>query len=522
MALKTTIGLVAAVIILIIFYVKRVFSFWDRLNVPNIKPQIPHGNFKGMGTKYFQGEMTQKFYNEMKGSGKFCGIYMFQKPMVLVLDLQLAKNILVKDFSYFHDRGLYRHDKDPLSGHLFLIEGQKWRNLRAKLTPTFTSGKMKYMYPSILAKAAELQNTLQALLLSDDSLDVEVKDLLARYTTDVIGYTAFGIECNSLKDPNAEFRRMGRLVFEKKRNNLFKVLLIHTSHKLARFFGIKSTLAEVEKFFLGIVRETVEYRESNNISRNDFMDLLIRIKNGQKSNKNDTENMGFTLTELAAQAYVFFIGAFESSSTVMTFTLYELALNKDIQKRAREEIKNELNRNEGQLSYEAMTNLSFTGHILNGMIAHHLLVIVLKTFDNILETLRKYPPVGNLMRKASKDYHVSNTNNIIPKGTSVWIPVHAIHHDEEYYPNPNQFDPDRFSSDEMNKRDNKSFLAFGDGPRSCIGVRFGVLQAKVGLVMLLSKFEVSLCSKSKVPLQMDNKNFILTPAGGMWLNLKRI
>lgn len=368
MVLMTTIGLVTTMAVLIIFYVKRLFLYWDRIGVPNIKPLIPYGNFKGMGTEYFQGEMTQKLYNEMKGNGlSFCGVYMFHKPMALVLDIELAKNILVKHFSYFPDRGLYRHDKDPLSAHLFLIEGQKWRNLRAKLTPTFTSGKMKYMYPTILAKAAELQNTLQKLLLDEDSLDVEVKDLLARYTTDVIGFTAFGIECNSLKDPNAEFRRMGRLVFEKKRNGLLKVLLIHTSHKLARFFGIKSTLPEVEKFFLGIVRETVEYRERNNITRNDFMDLLIKIKNGQDNlHGNDNHNMGFMLTELAAQAYVFFIGAFESSSTVMTFTLYELAINKDIQNKAREEIQTELDSNGGHFSYEAMINMPFIGQILNG------------------------------------------------------------------------------------------------------------------------------------------------------------
>lgn len=300
------IGLVTTVVALAIFYVRRLYSFWDRIGVPNIKPIIPHGNFKGMGSEYFQGESTQRLYNEMKGSGlSFCGVYMFHKPMALVLDVQLVKNILIKDFSYFHDRGMYRHDKDPLSGHLFLIEGQKWRNLRAKLTPAFTSGKMKCMYPTILAKATELRNTIQNMLSNEDSLDVELKDLLARYATDVIGNTAFGIECNSLKDPYAEFRRMGRLVLNKKGNSLSKMFLIHTSHRLARFFGIKSTVPEVEKFFLGIVRETVEYRERNNVTRNDFMDQLIKIKNGHNnSNGNDDKNMGFMLTELAAQVGV--------------------------------------------------------------------------------------------------------------------------------------------------------------------------------------------------------------------------
>ncbi len=134
--------------------------------------------------------------------------------------------------------------------------------------------------------------------------------------------------------------------------------------------------------------------------------------------------------------------------------------------------------------------------------------------------MRKYPPLGNLMRITTKDYKVPNSNQILQKGTKVWIPVHAIHHDEEYYPNPQKFDPDRFSADEIGKRDNITFLSFGDGPRNCIGLRFGLMQAKIGLVTLLSNYEFSICSKSTVPLEIDKKKFILSPSGGMWLNVK--
>lgn len=97
---------------------------------------------------------------------------------------------------------------------------------------------------------------------------------------------------------------MGRLVFEKRRNGRVVNIIMQTFHTFARFLGIKSTLEEVEKFFMGIVYETVQYREQNNVSRNDFMDLLIKIKNSKKLDETDTETAsGMTMEELAAQVY---------------------------------------------------------------------------------------------------------------------------------------------------------------------------------------------------------------------------
>lgn len=74
----------------------------------------------------------------------------------------------------------------------------------------------------------------------------------------------------------------------------------------------------------------------------------------------------------------------------------------------------------------------------------------------------------------------------------------------------------------MNQRDSISFLAFGDGPRNCIGLRFGLMQARVGMVTLLSNFEFSTCDETAIPLQMDKSSIILSPSGGMWLNMKNV
>ena len=124
------------------------------------------------------------------------------------------------------------------------------------------------------------------------------------------------------------------------------------------------------------------------------------------------------------------------------------------------------------------------------------------------------------VRRATKDYRIDEVNFTMPKGTLVLIPIYAIHHDPEYYPKPEEFNPDRFTPEEINNRPSSSWIPFGDGPRNCIAMRFGIMQAKVGLVTLLKHFAFSPSDRTEVPLRFSVKDMILTPVGGMWLNVK--
>lgn len=94
---------------------------------------------------------------------------------------------------------------------------------------------------------------------------------------------------------------------------------------------------------------------------------------------------------------------------------------------------------------------------------------------------------------------------------TVIIPVYAIHHDPEYYPNPNRFDPDRFETKEKQKRNSMAWLAFGEGPRNCLGLRFGMMQAQIGLIILLKDFEFSVGSKTDIPIVYKKDSIVLTP-----------
>lgn len=113
-------------------------------------------------------------------------------------------------------------------------------------------------------------------------------------------------------------------------------------------------------------------------------------------------------------------------------------------------------------------------------------------------------------------------NFTIKSGTSVWIPVHAIQHDPEFFPDPDAYNPDRFTAEQVKQRNPVTWLPFGDGPRNCIGMRFGMMQAKAGLIMLLQSFKFTLSSKTPVPLKLKKEAFVLSPEGGLWLDVSKV
>ncbi|XP_037950470.1 cytochrome P450 6a8-like [Teleopsis dalmanni] len=476
-------------------------AYWADRGVLHEKPVLFYGNMRNVGRTQPLRQPFRELYAKYKDKVPFCGFYISLRPAVVLFDLELIKNVLIRDFSKFANRGNYYNEKaDPLSAHLFNLDGPKWRDMRVKLTPTFTTGKMKFMFPTVVDVANRFVTVLDGIVKSETSelrsCNIEVKELLARFTTDVIGCCAFGLECNSLQDPNMEFRLMSKKVFNSRRHGRFVGALIRSFPKIARMCGAKLVHEDVSKFFMRVVRENVEYRESEGIQRNDFMNLLIELKNTKDQN-------ALTLEEIAAQAFVFFIAGFETSSSTMGFCLYELALNPSVQNKARDEIEEMFKRHGGQLTYDGLKELKYLQNVLH-------------------ETMRMYSIASIIMRQTVENYAVPNTNHVIEKDIIVIIPIDAIHYDPAIYPNPTKFDPGRFEPEEVEKRHTMSFLPFGDGPRNCIGMRFGEMQAMIGLVMLLKNFQFSPCEHTKIPIEISTKSVVLSSQHGISLEVKKL
>ncbi|KAH8277872.1 hypothetical protein KR018_009445, partial [Drosophila ironensis] len=500
--MDVVIALLAAALSLVVWFVHQNYTYWQRRGIPHDRPNFPHGNTKEfMKTKQLSVIIREKYMKYKKTDGPFVGFYFYFKKFLIVKDIEFVKTVLIREFDKFSDRGSFYNERDdPLSNHLGSIEGQKWKTLRQKLTPTFSSSKVKNMFQTVHDLAGELVRVFEDSIVAGKGA-VEITDLLARFTADAIGCCAFGLDCNSLRDPNAEFVRMGKTAILERPYGNYLDILIFGAPKLAAKLRLRMTLQKVEDFFMKIVRETVEYRVKNNVKQNDFMDMLIEMK---LKYDNGNQKDGLTLNEIAAQAYIFFLAGFETSSTSMGFALYELALNQDVQDKLRLEIDSVFRKTNGQPTYENICEITYLEKVVN-------------------EIFRKHPVVAHLNRVATHRYEHSDPKYYIECGTSVIVPVLAIHHDPEFYPEPEKFIPERFDEDAVKKRPACSFLPFGDGPHNCIGLRFGRMQILVGLSMLIYnyKFEVH-PTKTQVPLEYRSDDILLNAKGGITLSVSRI
>lgn len=274
---------------------------------------------------------------------------------------------------------------------------------------------------------------------------------------------------------------------------LVKLLFTTSSPELSKKLGFHANPKESCDFLQKVFVETIKARETGGVQKNDFVQLLLKMR----------ETVSLSVDEMAAEAFIFFTGGFETSSSTLTFCLYELALSSDIQQKLRAEIEDGLEGNDGTLTYEMLFNFKYLDCVVK-------------------ETLRKYPIVPGMLRKCTKKYQIPETNLTIPEGQNLLIPIYSVHHDPEYYPSPEVFDPERFTPENSVDRNPITFLAFGEGPRACIGERFGMLQVKLALVKLLTNFDFSVCHKTTIPMKFKAAAPFLAPIDGMTLKVKRL
>ncbi|KAJ1520474.1 hypothetical protein ONE63_003600 [Megalurothrips usitatus] len=484
---ETLVGLVA--VLAVVSYL-RLSNYWTRKGIPCVKglPLIGSAPSFVMQSQY-RGAIMQRFYEDARAKGQPCvGLFLTTRPTLLVVDLDLARTILIKDFSHFTDRGVPSDRvNEPLTANLFTLEGQEWRTLRHKLTPTFTAARMRAMFPLVLACAEELVAVLRSEAVRAEP--VEMFELLARFTTDVIGSCAFGIQTNTLKDPDAEFRTMGRNAFSLSPvQGLFRFVAPQVLPYLRRVLPIRLVPQDIHDFFTKMFQNTVAYRQKNHVVRHDFVDLLLQLKTkGKLNDQPDDEHQsvpdsGIDEDILPAQAFVFFLAGFETSSSTLANCLTELSQHPEVQERLREEVDRVLAAHDGKLSYDVMHEMTYMEQVLQ-------------------ETMRMYPAASNIPRVVTEAYTLPFSGPdgkpaVLEKGTPVLVPNYAIHHDPEYYPDPYRFDPERFTEEAKQSRPHYSYMPFGEGPRICIGMRFAMMQMKAGLTAILRTYRVSPCEDS--------------------------
>lgn len=132
----------------------------------------------------------------------------------------------------------------------------------------------------------------------------------------------------------------------------------------ARRLGFRLLHKDVSTFIMAMCKKTIEKRKANNIERKDFMQLMIDLYRDDDDVSGDGD--GLSLKDIAAQVFLFFFAGFETSSTAMTYTLYELALNPNIQDKVRKEINEINNRNDGKFTYDSLAEMTYLDQVIYG------------------------------------------------------------------------------------------------------------------------------------------------------------
>lgn len=293
------------------------FTYWMQHGFQQLQPTFLVGDAAPLITmKSCFGEFMQGLYDKFKDRDAAIGIYMFYRPVLVVNDPKLAQDILIRSFSSFHSRPLPYHEKDQLSENLMNLPGPLWRDLRVRLSPAFASGKLKGMFPVISDCARVLEDFL--IKSVTNGIDVfEARDLMSRFTTNVISSIAFGIDNDCINQPDHVFRKTGMKFFDLTFKDGIRGLLTFLAPKMFHKLGMRFVDREVEDFIFAYVKQTVEHREENNFSRKDFLQLLIQLRNqGYESvDKEDNDSCAdseartkrLSMAQLTANVYIFYL-----------------------------------------------------------------------------------------------------------------------------------------------------------------------------------------------------------------------
>lgn len=266
----------------------KTYTYWDDKGIPFDKPHIPFGSLKSVAFRERSfGMALYDLYG--KYQSRFVGIYLFFRPAILVRDAQLCKDILTKDFASFHDRGIYVDEKNhPFSANLFSSQGENWKSLRNKLSPSFSSGKLKLMFPTILETSTKMKSYLTDQLTSQGIEVFDMKDINNRYAIDIVASIIFGLDVDSFMNPNNIFRQAS-LEGSKSILNNIRGAAAFLCPSLAKLFKVLRIPDHMEIFITQIVKEVVDYREQNNYVRKDLMQMLIQLRNSGSISTNDND-----------------------------------------------------------------------------------------------------------------------------------------------------------------------------------------------------------------------------------------
>uniref|UniRef100_A0A914IBQ9 Cytochrome P450 n=1 Tax=Globodera rostochiensis TaxID=31243 RepID=A0A914IBQ9_GLORO len=429
--------------------------------------------------------------------GNSYGSFLFDRREFCTKDPEMMRQIFIKEFSHFQNRfNLMPEQKEApkslMRNVLSALCDEDWKRVRNRITPAFTTGKLKKLIPILCDSTERLCKVIEKDYAHEQK-ELPLKDIYGRFLLDVIGRSGFSLDLNTFEEENI-FVEQARSVFNfGARGQRIRMILGVLFPWMCVFYehltGKNFIFSVDEQFFMDMMSDLYKKRRADPDAKEKYSDIFQLLMNvvdeedesmmhGNAISADDAEifhkelrtnaQQGKHLTriELFAQSFIILIAGFETTGATLTFATYMLAIETDVQEKLRSEVNDVLGE-KALMTYEDLRQM------------HYLRAVV-------QETLRMFPVAPKINRECNSDCVINGVP--FQKGDLVSVPVYFIQHDEAFFPEPDQFDPERFMPAQKTTHDPLAFLTFGLGPRNCIGMRFAEFQMHVALALVVRRF----------------------------------
>ena len=366
--------------------------------------------------------------------GNVFGFFIGRRPILVIADPELLRQILAKDFGNFLNRLDVAPARHPLPLSVHVAKNDDWKRVRKRLNSIFTSGTLKSTTSLIEECLERLLENLRGT--SEEDKSIEIWSVYGKFTLDVIMSTAFGKRIDvqyGVKNTTIEQHLYNFF----KGTHISQCLDVLDPPKWLRTLFSRFIFSEDPTYFVNLLKPILEERKKANVrTRCNFLDFMLN-EDGTGSEKS-----GLTDDEIMAQALTFLLAGYDTTANALSYVTYLLALHPDIQEKLYKEVKVKFQDDTflNLQMYEKMQTLNYLDQVLS-------------------EALRMFPPAYFVFRNAKKDFYMNGA--CLPSSVEIMVPIYAIHHNPEFWNSPDTFDPERFSSDLKSDRHPCIYLPFG-------------------------------------------------------------
>ena len=427
-----------------------------------------------------KGDQLRYFVNLVGELGDMIELPLGPNNVLMLNHPHAIEQVMQRNAKNYHKSRYYGPLKPILGDGIFLAEDEIWLRQRRTAVPSFQGCQLKRMTDIMRQATEEMLEGWQATYKRDEPLDLV--PAMTQVTLDIVLRTllSYRIEASSRDVMSAL-----TVLLQEAERRVWALLPLPLSVPTPANRRLKRSLDVLDQLVEGIVQQ----RQASGERGDDLLQLLIDAQP-------EMQAAGMPGTLLRDQVLSTILAGHETTANALSWTFILLSKNPDVRRRVEAELAEVLGGR--QPDFQDLHALTYTKQVF-------------------FEAMRLYPPVWTLSREAMADDEILGRH--VAKGTTVMLCSYAVHRRPEYWPNPEGFDPDRFSPEAQESRPRHAYFPFGGGPRKCLGERFAILEALIILASVLQRFRLDLTPGQDV---RPEPMITLRPSGSVQMTLTEV